>query len=191
MQIIRLLLSNYVAFSASLHYSIFFFPSNSLILLVMRLLRSIAPFIFIPLIFLSTVGFSLDVHFCGGEVKSIGLYKTEPCQMEGLAMSEDAFKKLPPCHQKMMLEKQQKSPERNGYNADNCCHNEQFSFEGSSVAEVSVSTLLKAEKVQAVLIYTAINLQQLQVNQRPLFYAKYRPPLLRQDISVLYQVFRI
>jgi hypothetical protein len=63
----------------------------------------------------SSTGFSLDVHFCGDEVKSIGLFHATPCEMEQSMNQEQDFSKLPPCHRKMIQEERGSGSE-NGFN---------------------------------------------------------------------------
>lgn len=138
----------------------------------------------------STIGFSVDVHFCGGEVKSIGLFEATPCEMEQNMNGSQVLSELPACHQRKVKE-DQKSKNSNGFNRSKCCYNENFNFETS--AEVESLSLLNVsiEPISAVLVYTAINLCLLQPRTEPLFYKNYRPPLIDEDISVLHQVFRI
>ena len=156
----------------------------------MNCIRHIAPFVLIPLLLVSTIGFSLEIHFCGGEVKSVGLFEAEPCEMENEKLSTEEFAQLPPCHQKMYLANQEKK-EKDGFNQDQCCHNEQIIFETEDGEKQISLDPTEVDRVQAVLIYTALDLHLFSTKRAVLGEEDYKPPLPHQDRSVLYQVFRI
>jgi hypothetical protein len=155
-----------------------------------KFFRSIAPLILTPLMLFSSIGFSLDVHYCGDEVKSIGFFGATPCDMEESMNQQQDLSKLPPCHRKKIQEEENSAP-KNGINQGQCCHNESFEFETSTDIE-QLSTLdADLTQVSAVIIYTAINLNLFQPKVQLEFYENYKPPLIDEDISVLHQVFRI
>ncbi|WP_066756273.1 HYC_CC_PP family protein [Crocinitomix algicola] len=156
----------------------------------MKILRSIAPFLLIPLLLVSTIGFSLEVHFCGDEIKSIGLFEAEKCDMEKDVLSAEEFEKLPPCHQKKYLAEQE-SKEGNGFCQNNCCHDEQLNFDSEDATKQATVNYTDLNEIQAILIYAAIDFQLFNPTKFVSNYRAYKPPLLRQDITVLQQVFRI
>ncbi|NOQ70395.1 MAG: hypothetical protein GQ574_00210 [Crocinitomix sp.] len=156
----------------------------------MKFLRKIGPFILIPLMLFSSTGFSLDVHFCGDEVKSVGLFNATPCDMEESMNQSQDLSNLPPCHRKMILDAENSTP-KNGLNQRPCCHNETFDFEVSSDVEPLLIQKVDLTQVNAVIVYAAINFNLFQRKVELEFYENYRPPLIDADISVLHQVFRI
>ncbi|MFT5823387.1 MAG: hypothetical protein ACI8ZM_004648 [Crocinitomix sp.] len=156
----------------------------------MKFSRKIAPLILIPLMLFSSIGFSLDVHYCGDEVKSVGLFGATPCEMEESMNQPQDLSKLPPCHRKKILEAENATPE-NGINQGQCCHNEIFNFEASSDVEPLTTLNIDLTQVSAVIVYTAINLNLFLPKVQLEFYENYKPPLIDEDISVLHQVFRI
>lgn len=156
----------------------------------MNFSRKIAPLILIPLMLFSSIGFSLDMHFCGDELKSVGLFGATPCEMEEAMNENQDISNLPPCHQKM-LNKVKKTSSKNGFNRGKCCHNESLDFEVNSDVESLQIQETDLTQVSAVIIYTAINLNLFQPKVQLEFYENYKPPLIDEDISVLHQVFRI
>lgn len=78
-----------------------------------KFFRSIAPLILTPLMLFSSIGFSLDVHYCGDEVKSIGFFGATPCDMEESMNQQQDLSKLPPCHRKKIQEEENSAP-KNG-----------------------------------------------------------------------------
>lgn len=138
----------------------------------------------------SSIGFSLDVHFCGDEIKSVGLFSATPCEMEESINQPQDLSQLPPCHQKKIKEEGDNSP-KNGINRGKCCHNESFDFEVNSDVEPLSMQKVDLTQLSAVIIYTAIDLHLFQPKVQLEFYENYKPPLIDEDISVLHQVFRI
>ncbi len=140
---------------------------------------------------ISSFGFSLDVHFCGDEIKSVGFFGADECEMEN-ALTEKST--LPPCHRmsekssshckkSIVGEQQVKTPP--------CCHNETFNYEASTELNKSVLDLEKVSNVSAVLVYVALINHLFSFEKEQVSFYNYKPPLIDQDISVLYQVFRI
>lgn len=155
----------------------------------MKILRKIAPLFLIPLMLFASIGFTLDVHFCGDEVKSMGIFGATPCEMEADMNQTVDLSTLPPCHQKMMMANQ--SENKNGFNQTKCCHNESFNFESSSELPTLAEKNISITQLNAILVYSAIHFGILKPIVQPKSYTNYRPPLIDQDISVLHQVFRI
>ena len=150
--------------------------------------RKIAAILLIPLMLLSSFGFSLDVHICRGEIKSVGLFSAEPCEMEAQMNSEKDISDLPPCQQRL-IKKNQSNGQKNGFNNGQCCHNEQMNFESSSEMQLSKTPTLSQFK--AVIVYTAIDLQLFNAPITPELYEHYVPPLRPDNLHILHQVFII
>lgn len=137
----------------------------------------------------SSIGFSLDVHFCRGEIESIGLFEASPCEMESMNKLQD-LSELPPCHRKK-LDENENSTSNDGFNQGKCCHNENFDYEVNSDFEPLSTQQIELTQISAVIIYTAIDLNLFQPKEQLEFFQNYKPPLIDEDISVLHQVFRI
>jgi len=108
------------------------------------------------LIFFSSSGMSIDIHFCQGKVKRLNLFgKAKSCS--------EVSQELSNCH--------------HGNNAvsscgtdvthDGCCNNQSFDLD-LDFDSGEVTTLSLTEN-----------------------YTNYYPPPLEQDITVLFQVFRL
>ena len=157
---------------------------------MLKISRNIAPFILIPLMLFSSIGFSIDIHYCQDEVKSIGFFNATPCELDQKMDEAVDLSRLPRCHRKK-LEKEKNNKPKEGYNVDTCCHNKRLIF--SNTAEITnvVAADFSINQVDVVLFYAAVNLCLISTNIPPVFYKNYVPPLLDRDISVLQQVFRI
>ena len=78
----------------------------------MKSLQKIGALLLIPVILFSSFGFTIDVHYCKGEIKSIGfLSQAEACEMAN--SSNEIDENLPPCHQKKLREKLEYSKKNN------------------------------------------------------------------------------
>ena len=159
----------------------------------MKSLQKIGALLLIPVILFSSFGFTIDVHYCKGEIKSIGfLSQAEACEMAN--SSNEIDENLPPCHQKKLrekLEKEKRSENSNGLIKGHCCHNETFIFESNQEIEENAVEIISPD-LQLVMIacifcdYSFFS----QTTSEPV-YAEYDPPRIRQDFSVLYQSFLI
>lgn len=149
-------------------------------------LKKISVFILILLTLLASTGFSLEIHFCQGEVESYGIFGASPCQMETQAAAQSD---LPPCHQKKSNLLKHK---KNGFSSRNCCHNQTFTF-NSTADFLNLKSdfsgfntpVIGPVRVSTTQLIIALN------TPREVFFLRYKPPLISADIGVLQQVFRI
>jgi len=156
-------------------------------------LQKIGALLLIPVILFSSFGFTINVHYCKGELKNYALFvEAEDCDMAN--SSNETDETLPPCHQKKLkeqLEKNSRSENSNGLIKDNCCHNETFIFESNQEVEESASeiTSTNLQLVMIACILFDYSFFSQTVSQPA--YTDYDPPRIRQDFSVLYQSFLI
>ena len=136
------------------------------------------------LMFFSSMGLAMDMHYCGGKLKSVSLFgEAKTCHE--LAAEENAPMKNCPHHKKMMAEKQDCSE------AKNCCSNKTVHLQADQDQQVqnadfTVSNQLK----QFVTAYVTIFfLNDLNVERETTPFAHYQPPLIPKDISILHQIF--
>ena len=131
------------------------------------------------LMLLSSTGFSMDVHYCQGQIKSIGLFtKAASCHKK---------QGLPQCHTtKKSCHKKQNNTK------DNCCHNQTLSIEKSDLdATPAQGTELTDVSLDfAVAFVAAFVIPVDKTHIQPAF-PFYIPPLPDRDILILYQTFRI
>lgn len=155
----------------------------------MKALRKIGAILLIPVILFSSLGFSVDVHFCKGEAKSINLFgEAEACDMGGIDEN------LPPCHQKKLKELKsliENTHHENGDLKSICCYNETFNFEANQ--EIEEQKLdISSHDFQLVMVACILCDYSFFVDEEHSpSYSNYDPPLIRQDFSVLYQTFLI
>ena len=136
------------------------------------------------LMFSSSIGFSMDVHFCENQIESVNFFgDAEPCEMmqesmKGHSCCEAPKKEIKSCHNKEMAK-------------DNCCHNESFSLSNSGELETSSFSLVQFQQVITAIIVLFPNINVLKTLRKKANYAYYKPPPIIKDISILIQVFRI
>ena len=138
------------------------------------------------LMFTSSIGFSMDVHFCGGKLESFSFFgDSEPCEMmkpkqekELRSCCESPKKEVKPCHNREIAK-------------GNCCHNESFVIDNGGEFESSDFSLEQFQQVLFAVIVLFPNFDLFKITSKQVNYAYYNPPPIIKDISVLHQVFRI
>lgn len=137
------------------------------------------------LLFISSSGISMDMHFCQGKLKRVSLIgSAKTCAEMAVMMKHCSGKKAKSCHGAS------KSCSDDGSH-NGCCENESLSFDleidnidiqnfSSTVLEVNFNVLYDTHLV---------DLPKLQI--KLLQFEEYIPPLSRQDLTVLYQSFLI
>lgn len=135
------------------------------------------------LMMLSSTGFSMDVHYCQGQIKSISFF--------GKAKSCHEKQETSPCHQT----KKSCHHNEDGVSKtekDNCCHNETVVIEKSDL-DATATQIATVQDIQldfiAAFIAVYVFNYSVQTDYRP--YAQYKPPLPDRDVQVLYQTFLI
>ena len=123
------------------------------------------------LVFLSTLSFTIESHYCGDVLVDTSMFgSVESCGMES--------------------QQKTSSSECNLAKKD-CCSNEQLVIDGQDNLKRSFDKLNKEQqKLVATFIYTYINLFVEQQTENTTF-TDYSPPLLVRDVQVLDQTFLI
>lgn len=136
------------------------------------------------LMFFSSAGFAMDMHYCGGELKSISFFgKAKNCHE--IAKEDEAAMKDCPHQKKMMTEKKDCSE------AKNCCSNKTVRLQSDQDHQLQTADFVVTKQLkQFVIAYVSVFLGgdfDLKWEVTP--YAHYKPPLIRKDIPVLHQTF--
>ena len=138
----------------------------------MKLFRPIAVLFLASLVLIASVGVTVNVHLCGGQVQSVALFiKAQPCQ--------ETQKR---CDGVEHLAK------RNG-----CCAEESFVLKGKETnAEVKTSTqLTPSYNLIAVILPFIYSIVEFDTSLSTPRYAHYKPPLVERDITIFVQSFLI
>lgn len=139
------------------------------------------------LMFSSSIGFSMDFHFCGNELKTFSFFgDADVC--EKMLVKQENESTHACCKAK---EKATKSCHNNKLSKGDCCHNESIVFTISGEFESSDTPL---ELVQHSIVAVPVlfpNLDLFKTSSNQIDCAFYHPPPLTKDISILHQVFRI
>ncbi len=132
------------------------------------------------LMFFSSVGISMDMHFCQGNLKNVSLFgKAKSCyELESEGISSHCSKKQSSCHKKTTAEDHK-----------GCCNNETIDIQlDTDFVDVSV-TNLNIQQLHFVVayIYTYFGLSTEQFSPSKFLY--YKPPLPDKDLLVFIQSF--
>lgn len=137
------------------------------------------------LMFSSSIGFSMDVHFCGNELQSVNFFGTaKSCEMMKVEKvvnhecCETNQNDVEKCDNPIMEQ-------------GSCCHNETIVFESNGDSK---SFDFSFEQIQQVVVLAVLffpNFDLFELFAEKSNYIQYDPPLILKDISILHQVFRI
>ncbi|GAA0874897.1 hypothetical protein GCM10009118_13050 [Wandonia haliotis] len=143
--------------------------------------------VFLAILMLSSsIGVSMDVHFCGGELKSFNFFgEADACEMQ--EPKKDYNRSC--CDSEQIKENQQ--CEHSSELQNNCCHNETFSIDVSDSFEVDYFTLNLSQSPVYIPLNCHFQLTFSEIKSELNYFHYYHPPPIDQDIQVLYQVFRI
>ncbi len=144
----------------------------------------------------SSVGFSMDIHYCGGEIESIGFFSDAPeCEMMAKKECKPIKKESHSCCPSAKEEiKQEMSCHSQEEQADDkpCCHNEKIQLEQTSEATNVDQISLELTDLTFTAVYILINQNVIAVTiEDKINYPHYSPPLLTEDVAILHQVFII
>jgi len=140
---------------------------------ILKELRSISSLFLASIVFIASIGVTVNLHLCGGEVRSVALFvKAKPCPNE-----------IPKaCHGSVHHSK------NNG-----CCEEESFLLKGKETnAEVKTATQITPSfKFITVILPVLYSIASIDSFIDTPKYAYYKPPLIEQDITVLVHSFLI
>ena len=122
-------------------------------------------------VMLSTVSFTVDMHFCGDNLVSFSLLKdAESCGM-GIQQHSSSW-------EEMIASK-------------SCCSDKEFVKEGQKDLKKSYEQFT-SEKVTALFIQSFAYLQEnITSGNKPFRLKDYSPPHLNQDLKALYETYLI
>jgi hypothetical protein len=139
------------------------------------------------LMFSSSIGLSMDIHFCGDELKSFSfLGEAEPCDMMKVKQEvksthsccESVNQVVEICHNEETLKGQ-------------CCHNESLLIENGGGIESNEVSIVQLQHVLITSIIFVPNFHLVENLCEKVKYTHYNPPPLIADVSILNQVFLI
>lgn len=137
------------------------------------------------LVFFSSVGLTIDMHYCKGELKSVAFIgKAKSCH----DTQSSSTKKMCPHHQKMMDMGEDITAEQN-----NCCQNKTMRSQSDDdktivISDVIVPNVTLNYVVAFVTTQFSINLSSINQNT---YIEDYHPPIISRDIYVLHESFII
>ena len=133
------------------------------------------------LMFFSSAGFAMDMHFCQGKLKSVSFFgKAKTCH----DMADNTMKNCPH-HKKMMAEKKGCSEDKN------CCSNKTVHFQSDQDHQLQTADFVVTKQLkQFVIAYVSVFLgEDFDLKREVIAFARYKPPLIPRDIPVLHQAF--
>ncbi len=137
------------------------------------------------LMFITSVSFVVDLHYCQGQLKSFSLIgKARTCH----TMSPSTPMQGCPYHKKMMVEKEDCMVGKK-----KCCSNKTLHFNWSQDRHIQTYDFSVSRSLQQfVFAYLTVFFDRDFTLERETSYRSYyKPPLLSKDIPVLFESFLI
>ena len=135
------------------------------------------------LMFFTSVGFTVDMHYCQGELKTYSfLGKAKSCHEIGQGMKDC------PHHKKMM---EARELEENTASKKGCCSNKTIHFQSDHDQQNQANNaLVVSPQFQYFIIaFVEIFLNAAVIETENPSYAHYEPPLIPRDIYVLLETY--
>lgn len=134
------------------------------------------------LIFTTSVGFAVDIHYCQGELKTVSFFgKAKSCHN----MANATPMKNCPQHQKML-----KQSENCSVDTQDCCGNKTLHFQSDQDKVLqTVDFTLNKQLQQFVATYVVVffSINSFKKVSTPFIF--YKVPLIIRDIPVFFQSF--
>jgi len=136
----------------------------------MKIIRSIVSLVLAALVFVSATSFTVSMHICMGQVRSIALlHDADNC---GMGSMDEA------------------QPEAERIDWNSCCKDQTVVFDGNEY-NVKVTEKTQADSFTPVMFILPRFISALFEDDAPAFtsYSPYKPPLIDRNIPVLVQSF--
>ena len=132
------------------------------------------------LLFVSSAGFSVDMHFCNDQLKGISLFGEAANCHEKASHCKNSKKA---CHKK--------SDEKSGdvSTKDDCCNNEHHILQLDADFVSASANLVDVNQPDFNFIYTELLYTEQPIITNSNNLELYRPPPLERDRQILYQSF--
>lgn len=136
------------------------------------------------LMFFSSIGFAIDMHYCGRTLKSVSFFgKAKNCYE--LANEVKGIMKSCPHHKKLKTAKTTCSKDKG------CCSNKTVHIQSDQDQQVSsVDFTINQQLKQFITAYVSVFLlDEFDLDEGGINFVRYKPPIIPRDISVLHQTF--
>ncbi|MFT4665589.1 MAG: hypothetical protein ACI8YQ_003279 [Polaribacter sp.] len=140
------------------------------------------------LMFFTSAGFTVDMHYCQGKLKTISFFgKAKSCHEIGEGM------KNCPHHKKMMEEKAMKGDMAKEASEKDCCSNKTLHFQSDQDQQYQVNNavVVSAQLQHFVIAFVESFFKSAVSETGNPTYAHYKPPLIPKDIYVLLETYRL
>ncbi len=139
-------------------------------------------FMMAMLVLFTSIGYTVDLHFCQGKLKSYSFFgKAKTCQQ--LAKGKEVYC---PVHKKIMV----MGGEECGMEKKGCCSNKMLHFQFDQEQDVLQSACALSPQIQYFLAaFTCVLLENQEVATVKADCTNYKPPIIQRDIYALNETF--
>lgn len=143
------------------------------------------------LMLFSSVGFSLDVHYCGGGIKDVSFFgKANECEM----MKEVVVEESHACctnKSKTVVSHCSKNSSDELLSKGKCCSNESFMLQSIEDGQTSDSYEMTSVNLTFITLFILNKALLFETESNVVNYSLYRPPLIYYDAIIQHQSFLI
>ena len=135
------------------------------------------------LMFFTSVGFTVDMHYCQGKLKTFNFFgKAKSCHDMGEGMKDCPF------HAQM---NETNKSEGSTISKKGCCSNKTLHFQSDQDHQLQTADFVVTKQLkQFVIAYVSVFLgEDFDLKREVIAFARYKPPLIPRDIPVLHQAF--
>ena len=144
-------------------------------------IQKICAFLLASLMLFTSVGFTVDIHFCQGDFKSFSLFgKAKNCH--------EVLQKQSTCKHHQALAQTYNNCEEDA--PKDCCENKTINLDADQDQQLQTVDFELTKQTELFLTAFVFTFYQNDlINARNIDYSRYRPPLIIRDIPILIQSF--
>jgi len=132
---------------------------------------------------ITSTGFSIDLHFCRGEIENIGLYDAAaPCEMKQQLQTKTSETKKMSCCEKEALEKAK--AKHTTVSEKTCCHNHRITVEGNFEVDQQEDRGIHIDDLSFAAVFLGIQLHVLPVQVTSDPTNLHAPPLIEYKTTL-------
>lgn len=137
------------------------------------------------LLFITTSGLTMDMHFCGDQLKRVNVFGKAKTCAEVAILQKNCCAKKKSCHSKSKITSCGTNGDHKG-----CCNNSAIDLDLDTDLVITSNDIFQSVDLQFLIAFSkAYLLLEDNSTKEMKAYLNYKPPLIERDILVLIQTF--
>lgn len=144
------------------------------------------------LMLFSSIGFSLDVHYCSGGIKDVSFFgKANECEMMKEVVVEEGSHACCSSKNTVIVSHCSKNSSDNLLSKGKCCSNQSFILQSLEDGQTSDSFNFTSIDFTFIALFVFNIALLFETERKVVNYSLYKPPLIHYDAIVQHQSFLI